>query len=1263
MSRYDWPDAPGADLVAPKGDNKSGRRRFNRQRYTGLAQPQAQPDARATGKAAKAARASAPQVIARSSTRQSTLSGARPGGPSRAPASADALLWQPLGPQALLGGQATGSPRVSGRVNAVCPSDDGQRVYAAAANGGIWYSRDGGGRWVSVGGLAATDVTGIARPAHRNVVGSLLVLWGGTVLDNETVFVGTGEPHQLHGGLPGNANYGVGIMSCEKPVAGGVPKSDDPWTREATNLTNQCVYRVAANPAGDTIYAATNTGLYQRPAEALARATWPRVDAAPFKDTTVSQTVTDVLVTPAHGGRPERTWVWVETGANFGLWVRDGNAGDFRAVLVDGPNSAFAFQAARGLLAALPGTSTVPGTPTVVWLLINLGNKPGLFRVSNPTTASAAEPEALAVDKAPDIFHGSAWYNMALAVDPIDENRVVMGGSYFGDPNIKSDRPLYTTRDGARLGYDAGIVSDVVQVDPLNPLRLVYGTRPAQNKFIGLGVHPDVHALVFSNGNARLWCGCDGGVFRSDLPTATAGFYAVNTGLSISESNFLACHPLFEGDMMAGLQDNGTVTRVSSHSWRITLVADGGGVMYDPVNPDRWMAQYVQGTWSTPTAPWRAGPIFRTRVQATENGNSSFYTQPACIAHVRGVRPIAQLLIGTDRLWYSDSFGRRWVTLPRGTDPLPAVIPEDGAAPNSTVQDNLGESIISARWQGPDVAWVLCPQTLLRFRRTPGSHQGGGPGTWQPWEVVATRVAPAGPPPVDPIGPMRRAATWTEIQPNTLPPVDATPLREALYLGTTGLDGEVASDTLWWFDGEANSAAHWHATGLRSRGGAGGTELPAPVTAIAVDDDLPNEVWVGTTVGVVHGLRSWVDIADPDPGAPGHWQWDWTPQVTGLPEAPVEDIAVFKGGAPDNLRLLRVAIAARGVWELRLDTPLVPQLSYLRVHSGDLRHRASVRLARHDGTERSWHASPDIRPRLAPSDTLPAPGSLPWQRTSRVSSTSLRQFQAALKAATNDPRVHVTGTWDAYFSEVLRDRGATAVSSPADRPLAGEPALPNRDVTRIDADFWNQYTTNTVKGANADKVHANPWGTATPSEADLLDLTPSLPEGSATEAATRLAANKDWIVDVVVAQRGRQPVDGDNVQVTLLWWVDTRTVNRARYNKVASWAPGNVPWAADVQAMLNNPLTQAAPDLSDGWHYAMPLDPAPRASLAGQTLDPLNPGVVSFRLNVGAHRNDSVVLLVAVLRSGTDLVIEPVPLRELVLNNPAVAVRAVRIIN
>src|SRR5581483_9629323 len=56
------------------------------------------------------------------------------------PTGAAANQWTPLGPSVLLAGQADGRPRVAGRVRSLRASDDGQRVYAGSALGGLWYS-------------------------------------------------------------------------------------------------------------------------------------------------------------------------------------------------------------------------------------------------------------------------------------------------------------------------------------------------------------------------------------------------------------------------------------------------------------------------------------------------------------------------------------------------------------------------------------------------------------------------------------------------------------------------------------------------------------------------------------------------------------------------------------------------------------------------------------------------------------------------------------------------------------------------------------------------------------------------------------------------------------------------------------------------------------------------------------------------------------------------------------------------------------------
>src|SRR4029450_7674685 len=72
----------------------------------------------------------------------------------------DRKRWLPIGPSVILRGQASGSPRVAGRVRDIKISPDGSRLYAASANGGVWFSGDGGQSWAPLGGMATTPDPG-----------------------------------------------------------------------------------------------------------------------------------------------------------------------------------------------------------------------------------------------------------------------------------------------------------------------------------------------------------------------------------------------------------------------------------------------------------------------------------------------------------------------------------------------------------------------------------------------------------------------------------------------------------------------------------------------------------------------------------------------------------------------------------------------------------------------------------------------------------------------------------------------------------------------------------------------------------------------------------------------------------------------------------------------------------------------------------------------------------------------------------------------
>lgn len=1163
MSLYDWPPGGGG---GGEGDDPGGRGEFT-QRF------RVEFDAEGARR------------IARSQPRP------RPG-VARAPASGRAHLWQPLGPDTVIDGQVIGSSRIAGRVNMLAVHPDGQRVYAASANGGVWHSADGGLHWRSLGGLAATPSPGsINRPAQRNACGAIAVDWNAA--GGEVVYVGTGETTHAFDAQPGHSIGGIGILRAVTPAAA---PSDDPWTREADVLLGQGVCRIALQPGGSGVVAATTTGLFER----QGGGGWQRLAVDPFGS--LEDKCSDVLWTAGDGARPQRLWVWVQDGGNTGLWVRDGNAGSFQRLLQPkSPASATLTEAVLGR--ATFAISNPAAAPDQIYLFNDHGKTDGtgvprLFRIA---CASAAAPTVRVVTSVPDVLGRQGFYDIALAAHPTQIDRVVVGGATFAAITPTGQRLLASgnTNDGAI------VIADVADNGAGT---LVFGLPATPSRMIGAGVHADVHDVAFSNGGSRLWAACDGGVYRCDRLDSQVGFAAVNDGLSVVESNYITCHPVCEGLVVAGLQDNGIISRRSGAVWFHEGDGDGGGVAFDPTQPTRYLRQYFHGRWGS-----FPGGLSLPLTNAERDDRSAFYSTPAAVSKQRpgapaGRQTLTQLIVGTSRVWYTEDFGSTWVTLPGGTPPPAGNLDHDG----------FGQKITVCRWQGTEVAWVLGQGHLRRYARTAASDTASGPGTWTA-ETVIVRGVKNKKDETRANGPIRDAAVWTDVAVNLEPPPAAEQppavrgTRGAVYLGTIGKAGDDEVDTLWWFNG----TDRWFATRLRRDG------VPAPVTAIVCDPAFPNEVYVGTTIGVWKGVR---DLTDPE--AP---TWAWSSRVNGLPEAAVEDLALY---SRDGLRLLRAGIASRGVWELRLDAADVADLAYLRAHDDDLRHRATASMLGRDGTtQRSWHASPDVRPRRA-AVAAATPATLPWTKSSPlVDAEQLRRFQSALRARTGDARVRPTGQWDDWFNEVLRSLGAPTVAP---------------GTVRLEQTYWDQ-------SMQMPWAVAEPWGSTRPASADLLEFSAAFPERARTTASCDLPPGPSK-VDVLVQHRGLAPLDGAGVRVALLKWVDPQTPPTSRHDDVTTWPAGDMPWAAAVNQVLNSTSGTTALALGSGWSLV-----GSRQTLTGQALDASHPGIATFDLDLTGVAADRLVLLVAVIRAGSDIALAPATLENLVPVNAGVAVRSIRI--
>jgi hypothetical protein len=1075
---------------------------------------------------------------------------------------------------------------------------DGERVYAASANGGVWYTSDGGTSWRSLGGFAVTAAGEITRPAQRHTCGSIAVVFGATEAA-DVVYVGTGEYTHPRDTQPGHSLGGIGVLVGDHPATHADP---DPWVREAKNLLGEGVIRIAVQPGGNRVVAATTKGLYERTNPGRDN-DWTLVAGSPFSS--LRTRCSDVLWTAAHGPIPERLWVWVEGGASSGLWVRQGTDTDFQAIATAGAD------ADRSVLAAA-------NPPDQIFLFNNRPNDPYLYRID---AAGAGLPTATRVTAGvPNVVQANGFWGIAAEVHPTNRNRVVLAGMTFNT----------TAPDATALNQDAGVVVGDVA---LAAGALTFGSPT----MLGVGTHADIHDIAYSNNGDRVWLATDGGVFRSDHAASRVAFFPVNDGLSVIEANYIANHPTCEGHVVAGLQDNGVVERKSNGVWDHTGDGDAGGVAFDPIDPRRHIRQFTNGDWGASDFSLPALPLATNE----SSDKAAFYSTPAAIAHRRGVAAnlpanVGQIIVGTSRVWFTQDFGTTWRTLPGGGTP----------AAGDLSTDDFGAQIRVCRWQSPDVAWVLSEGMLKRYSRTPGTDSGASVGTWAPPETVIRKGVKNKKDTTSADGPIRESAVWTDIAVNLDPPAAAGQpptqrgTRGAIYLGTIGHPDNQNVDTLWWFDGTST----WHSTRLRTDPDG----VPAPVTALACDPDHPDEVWVGTTVGVWQGVRT---LHGSDPPT-----WAWHQRVNGLPEAAVEDLAIFSHA---GLRLLRAGIASRGVWELRLDVTDVADLVYVRAHEDDLRYRPrAVGKQRDTVTDRSWHSSPDLRPRRAPFAPS-RPATLPWTRAAHGADPEiLRRFQAALRSSTRDLRVRPTGAWDAYFNEVLRDLGA---------PMMPSPPAPANTVC-IDRTFWD---------ANMVAPHstADAWLTPDPTEADLYELTPDLRERSINETSCTLPPAR-LKVDVVVHHRGLGSVSGANVRVTLLRWIDTRTgAAAAKYNDPGTWVvgptpppTGNVPWTAAVNEVLNSADGKTTQAIGAGWQFALGgANQSHRKTLTG-SIEPLHPGIVTFDLNLTNFRRNRVVLLVAITRvvaanpaDDQPIALAPATLQDLALTSPSVAVRSLRI--
>jgi hypothetical protein len=838
--------------------------------------------------AAQAARAPSPAAAQTPPTAAPAemFAPAPPGGPGT-------TNWSLLGPDQV-GGGAGGAQTVvvSGRITCLAVGPGGSRVYAGAANGGVWYSGDGGATWTPLDQYATmsqTETTPVE--ADSLAIGAIAVLFGTTASSSssdssssssdsssasaggvgafaDTIYVGTGEPN---GNL--DAYYGIGIKHS---TDGGVT-----FSIEGTNLATSEVYRIVIDPIDPTIvFAATTSGIYRRPA-GPDFSSWTKV-ADP--DTNIpGSPIVDLVVAGSGDTRIYYAATVNQVFHSGDIFKKaDGSATWSVVSGITNPSSDPLNNPLRKSM------SVGESDRSVVYCLVQGLSGAGqadftLFRLDS-TTGGAFSP--VTIPSTVSLLSGQGWYDIVVATDPSNANTIYLVGSLTWDSS------------GWALAMYKGTLA------PASGGFAFTGGGPT---WIGRGVHPDGHVLAFATNadgthdGTNVWIGCDGGIFQSSSSGAAGTFSAKNVGLSITQITFLALRADTADELYAGCQDNGTIryTASSTPPWNQSGSGDGGGVAINPnpANTSQIIRQYIYGSLEASTddgktIPWPGAgfplatidwsTMNSTQLQAYPEYKAGPFYGPVRVQFSGSKSLIA---FGTNRLWFRSDWSDPWVTLPTGTNPYSASTP---SLTQDVLDSTVGANVTAIAFGSPTMILVATSGGGSNGKIWRFDQQSGGNWTLTQQPAIINLPAPS-----------LIFITGLVVE-------DAT--RGSFYAAL----GSAGGEHILYYDG-----AQWQSAGLAA------TTLDVPAHAVVIHPADSNTLFLGTDVGVYKGVKNAASASSSSSSsdsssssATTSYAWTWTPFSQGLPESAVQDLAIQA-----TAQKLRAATHGRGVWEIPIDWP------------------------------------------------------------------------------------------------------------------------------------------------------------------------------------------------------------------------------------------------------------------------------------------------------------------------------------------------------
>ncbi|WP_229716146.1 glycosyl hydrolase [Mangrovihabitans endophyticus] len=470
-----------------------------------------------------------------------------------------------------------GAGFVTGRITGMAADSLGY-VYAGAANGGVWRSRTGGGRWQPIADRVSSPSTGDLRLDRAGR------LWWATGEANTSA----------------SSFVGSGVYVLRDPRHGSFRPADRVG---GTELESTIIRKLRF--FGDTVWAATNRGAYSHSLTRLS-GPWKREFApnpsylpggaqAADADAAYKNIINDFAADPKHPDRVIIAAGWRSGDDYNGFYTRRGGAWQRTVLAGEMPSDA----ANVGMVTLAPSADgsryyAIEQSPTQ----LTTNPDSALQGIYVSRSGSPFGPWTLGADYRELAASGSAltdpgympgvqsWYNQFLQVDPADPDHVYVG---LEEVFESADGGAHWTTPGPYWNFGFACWS----IDPSKQTGDCHQTT-----------HPDQHSAAVTrlHGKPYLVVGDDGGAYRRPVHgAADADGHATDwRSLNDGTMDVLQYYSVGVGRdrggvaVSGGLQDNGqSLLRPYDRVMGSNFGGDGTDTIVDPRNGCNIAEEYV----------------------------------------------------------------------------------------------------------------------------------------------------------------------------------------------------------------------------------------------------------------------------------------------------------------------------------------------------------------------------------------------------------------------------------------------------------------------------------------------------------------------------------------------------------------------------------------------------------------------------------------------------------------------------------------------